>query len=361
MNRCPFEILGLGQDASLEEIDKQWRQMIRNVHPDKNNGGSDSHAKELNNARDRAKVMYETFDCHWARKQRDEKLVERKKKVLDIVRRIFEDESDKLRYYYNADIFKRAMSEYPEDMIKEAKGIVENGMGDSRKKLADSESNVVQLQEQIKIMEAQNNDYRSKQEIYESRLKAADLQILLFNEQAENSRLREKEKEKQLTKARAEIHERIRHFEEREELNKANAIKQIFLLQVELEKLKDDFNTFVSIEHQKETTYQADGPRCNAKKRKHNRFFSSEDNSTRFKNTVTEFITAHLVPSKNVGDFVYTKDITDMFNMKYPDGNYSNALFFKELKRQVSNFGFPSYVAYTQQNKLMGYKGLALH
>ena len=81
MEECPFKILGLELSASKEEIDKKWKSMVREVHPDKTVGKPDAHlSKErtqiLNNARKQALEMHDTdFNCHWARskKQEDEK------------------------------------------------------------------------------------------------------------------------------------------------------------------------------------------------------------------------------------------------------------------------------------------------
>jgi curved DNA-binding protein CbpA len=53
--QCPFRVLGLPDTATKDDVLKQWKQLIRHMHPDKN---PDSNAIErtqiINNAKDRA-------------------------------------------------------------------------------------------------------------------------------------------------------------------------------------------------------------------------------------------------------------------------------------------------------------------
>ena len=410
------------------------------AHPDKTNNPNDENAKRLNDARDRARQMYYSLNCETARIIKDHEDKKRKREVFRIVQRIYKNHYENACYREDGPYFEREMEECPADIRKEAEDIVENGLGDTKKKLAAAEKTITLLKEEIKCYQAKEKADKThlkaiveQRKILEKKLNALisevkeeiDQQVQCLKEiteqiekeatkesakldflraefenlkhqahfcgtehmnasqelevaqqsadispkykkrkqdnETENSRLRENEKEKQLATAKAEIYEQNRSFEEREELYKANAVKEIFFLQAELEKLKDDFNTLVSIEHQKETQSQADGPKGNAKKRKRDRVFLSGNNPIQFKQAVTEFIRARLVPSRSIFGFVTTKDIIDKFKEKYPNGNYSDILFFKELRKQISDFGFPGFVTYTQHRKLMGYKGLALH
>jgi hypothetical protein len=55
MSQCPFHVLNLPATATKEEVLKQWKQLARHMHPDKN---PDDHAtertQEINDAKDRA-------------------------------------------------------------------------------------------------------------------------------------------------------------------------------------------------------------------------------------------------------------------------------------------------------------------
>ena len=68
---CPFDVLHLPKSASLEEIDKQWKKLVRIVHPDKIGAEAGTEkTKILNDARERVKLMYNEIDCVWARRMK---------------------------------------------------------------------------------------------------------------------------------------------------------------------------------------------------------------------------------------------------------------------------------------------------
>ena len=58
--QCPFAFLGLETTATIQEIDKKYKQMMLKSHPDKSSICdivSDQHAKMLNEAREKAKEL----------------------------------------------------------------------------------------------------------------------------------------------------------------------------------------------------------------------------------------------------------------------------------------------------------------
>lgn len=127
--QCPFAILGLEKSATLEEIDRKWRQMMLKVHPDKTQTETDDEAKRLNDAHEKAKDMYGQFECIWARKKKAEENATRRRRVLDIVRQIFENEVDKTySSYWKKDYFASKMQALPLDERQEAEAIVQNGL-----------------------------------------------------------------------------------------------------------------------------------------------------------------------------------------------------------------------------------------
>ena len=52
MNKDPFSVLGVSQNASEDEIKSAYRKLAKKYHPDVNNGSADSEAKmkEINEA-----------------------------------------------------------------------------------------------------------------------------------------------------------------------------------------------------------------------------------------------------------------------------------------------------------------------
>jgi hypothetical protein len=64
-----FETLQLPKSASLEEIDKKWRELVRMVHPDKIGAAEGTKKTQiLNEAHEKAKQMYHESECTQARR-----------------------------------------------------------------------------------------------------------------------------------------------------------------------------------------------------------------------------------------------------------------------------------------------------
>lgn len=156
---CPFETLGLHKSASEDEIDRQWRQLMRTVHPDKT--GRDERAKLLNAARDKAKTMLDSFECHWARKEKDERHNERKRALMNIVSQMYRHEYEKLSCFYSGGDFVFP-SEYSEDLKQEAAEIFKHGMA----RTADSglKERLLAAEALIARMEEENLSKQPKEE-----------------------------------------------------------------------------------------------------------------------------------------------------------------------------------------------------
>ena len=193
---------------------------MRHAHPDKLNNQDDTRAKSLNNARDRAKQMFETYDFQKARLEKEYETGQRKRKLFRVIERIFNNHYERACVMStDGPHFERFMQQCPPDIRKEAEDIVEFGMGDTRKKLEESEAFTIRLKQELE-------DIRSMQ----SKKKEAPPMDLVSQLQKENHSLNQKseqmnQKIKELeqiiaTHASQVSKKRIRspHFQTREQL-----------------------------------------------------------------------------------------------------------------------------------------------
>ena len=63
---CPFRMLGVPKNATVQEVMKAWRRKMLASHPDKNGGSEESvtRSKALNDAKDRALLQLEQYKGH---------------------------------------------------------------------------------------------------------------------------------------------------------------------------------------------------------------------------------------------------------------------------------------------------------
>ena len=189
MNSCPFQILGLEISASLADIDRQWRHLMLHVHPDKTQTSDDDNAKILNDARDKAKQIYDSYECQRARLEKEHRENKRKREIYRIVQQIYKNQYEKTCSTHPVDpFFEKEMKECTHDIRKEAEDIVENGIGDSYKRLKATEHIVLKLKEEIENLKhdesiARNSlldlkkESESTKELYENKLTALEGEI----------------------------------------------------------------------------------------------------------------------------------------------------------------------------------------
>ena len=155
MTSCPFACLGLEISASLDDIDRQWRQLMRHAHPDKFKTTDDTKAKSLNDARDKAKQLFYTQNCENARIE----VEKRKRKLFRAVERIFNNHHERLcTVYTDGPFFERAKLDCPPDIWKEAEDIVEYGLGDTRQKLKAAQETILELKQEILCFHQTSNE-----------------------------------------------------------------------------------------------------------------------------------------------------------------------------------------------------------
>lgn len=81
---CSFHVLGVSLGATPDEVLQAWRRMLVVHHPDK--CGDASLAKELNQAKERALLSIDTFDCMLARSFKTEGRLEEVAALSDRLR-----------------------------------------------------------------------------------------------------------------------------------------------------------------------------------------------------------------------------------------------------------------------------------
>ena len=318
MSGCPFEALGLDTTASIDEIDRQWRKLVRAVHPDKVDNMGDERAKQLNDARDRAKQMHDTFECHWARRKKEEDAKERKRTVLMCVKEIYANEYEKMGWaYMMGDYFKERMNRFSDDVRKEAEDVVEYGLGNSRKELEAAEENITQLEKEMERMKSQVYAFQSREEAYERQINTA--------------RQREAEAAKELQ----------------------DAERKLRSLQAELEAKQRDVENKISIQDPEGVNFQS-----LPIKRKRREIFPKHEKWMDYSTKVDCFVRQKIVPVDPI-KFVSTQEILEAF-IRFDGENHTidTNLLLQVMSRQLF-LKFPQLIK-ARESKIRGYKGICL-
>ena len=308
--QCPFALLGLDKSATLEEIDKRYKLLILKCHPDKmKTGTGDTDAKVINDARDRAKQMYDTYECSRARNEKDEEDRKRKRKIMEIVKQIYDNEYDKLStYYIGGEFFERRMKALQPSDRKEAEDIIQYGIGDSRIRLAKTEEQVTLLHNEAK---------RTKEEHQQQ---AREMVYAL-----------------------------------------ANATKEITELKANYEKLNVSHMELIqknqqAISRAEEAEARLKGmePKGSSKSPKH--MHADIDKTKQLRQSVNAFLEKHIHQS-TLDVFVSTQEIMEAF---INNGNHTTKSdpLSKELRRQMS-LKFPDAV-FTRTKHRRGYTGIEI-
>ena len=318
--------------------------MLR-AHPDKTNNRNDENAKRLNDARDRAKQMYYSLDCETARIIKDHEDKKRKRAVFRIVQRIYKNHyENSCDVYRDGPYFEREMQECPADIRKEAEDIVENGMGDTRKKLAAAEETITLLKEEIKC-------YQAKEKVDKTHLEAI----------VEQRKILEKKLNTLISEVKEEINQQVQCLKEITEQIEKEATKEsakLDFLRAEFENLKHQAH-FCGTEHMNasqelEVAQQSADISPKYKKRKQDSVLSP-DQSFQFKEAIADFIKNHLMPSEIGNSFITTKQIFDVFESQVH--KVSNKVSFSRQLIQNIEQSFPR-VRKIRRKAHRGYVGL---
>ena len=298
---------------------------MRAVHPDKVGNIGDERAKQLNDARDRAKQMHDTFECHWARRKKEEDAKERKRTVLMCVKEIYANEYEKMGWAYMlGDYFKERMNRFPDDVRKEAEDVVEYGLGNSRKKLKAAEENNTQLKKEMERMKSQVHAFQSREEAHERQINTA-------REETRQAEQREAETAKKLQ----------------------DAERKLRSLQTELEAKQRDVENKISIQHPEGVNFQS-----LPIKRKRREIFPKHEKWMDYSTKVDCFVRQKIVPVDPI-KFVSTQEILEAF-IRFDGENHTidTNLLLQVMSRQLF-LKFPQLIK-ARESKIRGYKGICL-
>ena len=319
--------------------------MLR-AHPDKTNNRNDENAKRLNDARDRAKQMYYSFDRETARIIKDYENKKRKREVFRIVQRIYKNHYENSFAVDRDGPFEKEMEECPTDIRKEAEDIVKNGMGDTRKKLAAAEETITLLKEEIECYQAKEKADRTHLEATVEKRKILEAKLSTW-----------------ISEVKEEINQQAQCLKEITEQIEKEATKE----SAKLDYLKAEFENFKHQAHmcgtenmnasqELEVAQQSADISPKYKKRKQDNVLSP-DQSFQFKEAIANFIKNHLVPSEIGNSFVTTKQIFDVFESQVHNIP-SKVSFSKQLIQNIEQ-SFP-HVRKIRRKAHRGYFGLRL-
>ena len=221
---CPFHVLQLPKWASLSDIDKQWKAMVRVVHPDKI-GAADGTAKTqaLNDAHERAREMYDKTGLHCLT-------------IMSIVRQLHYHEFDKRKSSYDSRKFDAESSQWSPEDRKEAENMIQYGLNGRYNE---------------RILEAQLEKEKTNAYAAEQRAKGAELKIQQIAEMLKNAEKNEEEQVKKtavLMKECAAKDQKIQALEAQIKLIEKNAYASLAAVTDESERKTNEVNALLATE-----------------------------------------------------------------------------------------------------------------
>ena len=359
---CPFDILQLPKWASLEEIDKQWKTLVRKVHPDKIGAAAGTEkTKTLNDARERAKLMYNEFDCAWARRLKEmeaeseankkaDEVREHKRKILKLVREIYENEYDKTTSYYSgSDYFSRKMRDWPPADKEEAEDIVQNGLGNSKTKLKEAERRMTQMQQ---AAQQATTDNEHKVRDLQSQLRFAKQHHTEMAERMASESIRANDAEKKVEELKRKARETDALLAT--ETARANEAEQ--KVNEMAERLANERATLAGKVLEAQQPPEDEEPHAEEGVTTHRKRKSCSGGGDRLSKTIKNFLTNHIVAA-DANDRVSTHEMMAAFKEKM-DVDTSVTTFSMELSKQMSN-AFP-FAGHQRKGGFRGYCGITL-
>jgi curved DNA-binding protein CbpA len=370
----PFETLGLDLTASEDEINRQWRRLMRQVHPDKPNS-DEAQTKVYNEARDKA-IAIARVRVELQRARENEKKSQQLRKMIDV---IF-NECDKLSNDYTDTKYKEKTQNWTPEQLREAEDAVQYGLSDSRTLLEKARTRVEELESALRLeteranqAKAQNEDWEQRCAAQQTEIKRMEQENSLLQEQIRDLRQQNDTKDEVIQAELAQFKQKLSEAEQR--LQQTNG-QEILLEQkladtdqrVEASEakakewetkcivLKEQLDRMIASDQQSESEQKE----TDIKKRKHRKHFNDEDELV-FKDRLTSFLRTHVQLKENA--FISTKMIQKSFKSMSHNGPMINdQVFFKHLKNYLYAI-FPTATLGEKRfvkGKERGYHGIQL-
>jgi chromosome segregation ATPase len=362
----PFETLGLNLTASEDEINRQWRRLMLQVHPDKLNG-DEAQTKLYNEAREKAiKIVRDP-----ARKQKE--LDYKHQRFIRMIEFLF-NEIDKMDHNYTNAKFKGKTQKWTPEQLREAEDAVQYGLSDSRKLLHKARARAEELQSALQLETERANQAKAQNEDWEQRCAAQQTEIKRMEEQICDLRQQSDAKDEVIQGKDAELAQCKQKLSEVEQClaaadTKAAEWEQRFLAKCEeVDAKAKEWETKCSVLQESLDQVLADNARSEAqvgtevsdsKKRKHVKHFGTKEEELTFKNTISSFLQARFQESQSA--FVPTKTIHKFFT-EHTGHTPNNQLFYKHLRDQMSII-FPTATICDRRffgERERGYNGIQL-
>ena len=324
-------------------------------------GEADKQTKIINDARERAHTMYALPECKRARQKKEDDLRCHKRKILDIVKQIYDNERDKLSgFYFGETYFEQRMKALNPLDRKEAEDIVQHGLGDARIQLNKAEKQIAHLQHEA-------NEARQKLHELNAQLKAFKDQNL--NERNQPTREQDASANDQIQTLKKHLIDQAAELKAMKETNDAQ-ISENVKAQAIIAKMHQETNEMKARLAAETTpsnkaeekikaleTKKTDPSGLQDKKRKHVKVFCTEEQQEAFRASVKGFVGALLEPSTNQQSFITSQEIKAAF---LHDGQHisSERIFFMELHAQIQT-AYP-LAKYTHNRDSKGYHGVSL-
>jgi curved DNA-binding protein CbpA len=364
-----FDTLQLPKSASLEEIDKKWRELVRTVHPDKIGAAEGTKKTQiLNEAHEKAKKMYHESECTQARRLQQQsngtswrEKSETEKKLDNIMENAARNEAVKAsRRAAEAN----SQSRWKEEMTQTINELhtaleTESARANKAEQMADesiqmAERETEQLQQacaeiQMKDTQLRDLQHQNKEKdmfMQEANLKNAEITAEL-DQKAKQLVQSEQERavlEEKLLKLEASLEEEKQRAEMAEDRAKEWENKYIE-------------NAKQCIDTQVEACMETDDP--GSRKRKHVKHFETREEDLVFKNTIKSFLQTRF--QANQSAFVPSNAIHQLF-IEHTGHIPNNQVFYKTLRTQMCVI-FPAATICERRitgKKERGYSGIQL-
>ena len=328
---CPFCILNLPSSASEEEVVKRWKRLLLQYHPDKS---TDPHAsdisKRLNDAKQRAVAI-----C--VQRKQDE---QHQKEVAEHIARI----RHMVRVQFICPISQyKELNQQMKQLIADCKKEIKHPLN-PRPILGAYWTLVWTLDVKIQRLEKEAKALQTAIEELKNKYPATDESaVKTLHAQLDAERLA---KERSIAEA-----------------HKANAAAEQARTELTAAKAQWDTEREAMQAQIKVYQKQLDTTELRNTKRKHIKSFASVEELNQFQTLVSNFVQTRLAPATDPSNFITANTIKNAFKLQnnFIGEEMSDTAFFKELKRQIDQCGFPPTVKHKQVCKAMGYKGLSLN
>jgi len=387
----PFHTLGLDSTATEEEINRHWRRLVRQIHPDKPSG-NEEQTKIFNEARERAIAcardpsFREISHKRAERKKEKEEFKKRQEKSYLLFRMIdiLMNEHNKLDANYDESIFKAKTRDWTPQQFKEAQDSVFYGLHNNRTILDELRSKLKSETERANQAEVLADTWKQKCAAQQQELKQMKKEHATLSKQVDQLQTNNNTEKHKADVAVNTIDELLREKQTLQQrllelTHEQNAHEEaIRTLQASINEQKTRADTaeanLLRVRTTLETTIEQETGRVGisrstaeelkdpsyTKKRKHVKHFARAEDETAFQNELTSFLRTTFQQSKH--DFTSTQDMKKSFS-SYTSNMPSDQTFFKHLKNQIQ-IVFPSALSCEKSvsgKRYYGYLGIKQH